>query len=105
LAAAVKMIGESPLGAQPVLTGGTALHHCYLPQHHFSENLGFSALTRGLSLETVGAAPDATGQFTVKSRHESRANNKIERFRYAGLLVEPEAIEYARPKRHEFCAL
>jgi predicted nucleotidyltransferase component of viral defense system len=36
LTAAIKMISESPLGEELVFKGGTALHHCYLPQHRFS---------------------------------------------------------------------
>lgn len=93
LTEAIKMISESPLGAQIVFKGGTALHHCYLPQYRFSEDLDFTTQNHGLSLATVVAALEATGQFSVKKRYESSATLKIERLWYAGLLAQPGAIK------------
>lgn len=46
LALAVKLIAESPLGETLVFKGGTAIHHCYLPQYRFSEDLDFTSLDR-----------------------------------------------------------
>lgn len=93
LTEAIKMISESPLGAQIVFKGGTALHHCYLPQYRFSEDLDFTSQNRDLSLEKVVAALEETGQFSVKKRYESFATLKIERLWYAGLLAQPGAIK------------
>jgi predicted nucleotidyltransferase component of viral defense system len=43
LALALTIIADSPLKDSLVFKGGTALHHCYLPQHRFSEDLDFSS--------------------------------------------------------------
>jgi predicted nucleotidyltransferase component of viral defense system len=93
LAAAIQMISESPLGPNLVFKGGTALHHCYLPQYRFSEDLDFTALDRDLTLETVVAQLEASGQFVVRKRFESRATIKIERLWFPGLLAQPGAIK------------
>ena len=41
-------IGRFRLAESLVFKGGTALHHCYLPQHRFSEDLDFTSLVRGI---------------------------------------------------------
>lgn len=93
LTEAIKLISESPLGEQLVFKGGTALHHCYLPQHRFSEDLDFTAQDPDLTLERVVSALESTGQFTVRKRYESRATIKIERLWYVGILAQPGAIK------------
>ena len=93
LTEAIKLISESPLGEQLVFKGGTALHHCYLPQHRFSEDLDFTAQDPDLTLESVVSALESTGQFTVRKRYESRATIKIERLWYVGILAQPGAIK------------
>ena len=51
---ALALIADSPLSTMLVFKGGTALHHCYLPQYRFSEDIDFSTLEReGLSLDLV----------------------------------------------------
>lgn len=69
------------------------MHHCYLPQHRFSEDLDFTSQDRDLTLERVVTTLEATGQFTVRKRYESRATIKIERLWYAGILAQPGAIK------------
>jgi predicted nucleotidyltransferase component of viral defense system len=49
LTEAIKLISESSLGECLVLMGGTALHHCYLPQLRFSEDLDYSSQDRELT--------------------------------------------------------
>jgi uncharacterized protein len=93
LALAVKLISESFLGDILVFKGGTAIHHCYLPQHRFSEDLDFTSLDRQLSMETVIGSLEATGAFTVKKQFESPATLKIERLGYPGILSQPGAIK------------
>ncbi|RIK24918.1 MAG: hypothetical protein DCC55_40985 [Chloroflexi bacterium] len=93
LTEAIKLISESPLGERLVFKGGTALHHCYLPQHRFSEDLDFTSQDRALTLERVVSTLESTGQFTVRKRYESRATIKIERLWYAGILAQPGAIK------------
>ena len=41
LALVLQHLAKSPLGEKLVFKGGTAVHHCYLEQHRFSEDLGF----------------------------------------------------------------
>ncbi len=93
LAEAVKLISESPLGERLVFKGGTALHHCYLPQHRFSEDLDFTSQDHELTLENVVRTLESSDQFTVRKRYESRATIKIERLWYAGILAQPGAIK------------
>ncbi|MFA4891724.1 MAG: nucleotidyl transferase AbiEii/AbiGii toxin family protein, partial [Candidatus Gracilibacteria bacterium] len=42
LALVLKLMAESSLGNTLVFKGGTAIHHCYLDQYRFSEDLDFS---------------------------------------------------------------
>jgi predicted nucleotidyltransferase component of viral defense system len=93
LALAVKLISESPLSNVLVFKGGTAIHHCYLPQHRFSEDLDFTSFDRQLSMGAVIVALESTGVFTVKKQYESPATLKIERLGYAGILSQPGAIK------------
>lgn len=93
LALAVKLIAESPLSKTLVFKGGTAIHHCYLPQYRFSEDLDFTSLERNIALQTVVETLEATGDFTVRKQYESPATIKIERLSYAGILGQPGAIK------------
>jgi len=93
LALAIKLISESSLGEVLVFKGGTAIHHCFLPQYRFSEDLDFTSLDHQLSLERVVTVLESTGEFTVKKQYESDSTIKIERLRYAGILSQPGAIK------------
>lgn len=93
LALAVKLIAESSLGKVLVFKGGTAIHHCYLPQHRFSEDLDFTSLERDLDLQSVVETLETTGDFTVRKQYESPATIKIERLGYQGILGQPGAIK------------
>lgn len=93
LALAVKLISESPLGEKLVFKGGTAIHHCYLPQHRFSEDLDFTSLDHELDMSTVTETLESSGDFTVKKKYESPATIKIERLSYKGILDQPGAIK------------
>ncbi len=93
LALAVQIIVASPLGDRLVFKGGTAIHHCYLPQHRFSEDLDFTSLDKTLTMAEVAATLGATGDFAVKKRYESNATLKIERLGYQGILDQPGAIK------------
>ena len=53
LTLALKLISESPLASRLVFKGGTALHHCYLPQYRFSEDLDFTTPDKTLDADTV----------------------------------------------------
>ena len=51
LAVVSKIIYDSELSQKIVFKGGTAIHHCYLPQSRFSEDLDFSSLDMAITLE------------------------------------------------------
>jgi len=93
LTLAVKLIAESNLRDILVFKGGTALHHCYLPQYRFSEDLDFTSLDRTLALDAVTAVLVGDGTFTIKRHFTSPATLKVERLGYAGVLAQPGAIK------------
>lgn len=93
LALALQRIAQSHLHETLVFKGGTALHHCYLPQHRFSEDLDFTSLDRGLTIDSVKQALTSDGFFRVRKEYESRATIKFERLWYPGILDQPGAIK------------
>lgn len=99
LAEAANLLSASPLGDKLVFKGGTALHHCYLPQHRFSEDLDFTSLDHTLSLAEVVDTLESTGIFKVRKRYESAATIKIERLWHAGILAQPGAIKVEIDRR------
>ena len=93
LATAIKLISESTLGSRLVFKGGTALHHCYLPQYRFSEDLDFTSLVPEMASETVVTMLESTDEFSVRKQFESPATIKIQRLWFAGILSQPGAIK------------
>lgn len=94
LAAALSLIAQSRLAEVLVFKGGTAIHHCYLPQHRFSEDIDFSCRIRGgVTLDDVRAVMETGGLFEVRKVFTSPATIKIERLRYDGILEQPGAIK------------
>lgn len=51
LALVLQLISRSPLGKKLIFKGGTSLHHCYLKQQRFSEDLDFSANQQSFHLK------------------------------------------------------
>jgi predicted nucleotidyltransferase component of viral defense system len=49
----LQLLSKSPLGQKLVFKGGTCLHHCYLEQQRFSEDLDFSTGQQSISFEEV----------------------------------------------------
>ncbi len=99
LALAMQRVAASELGSVLIFKGGTALHHCYLPQQRFSEDLDFTSLDRGLTCEMVQAALTADGLFEIRREYESPATIKIERLWYPGILEQPGAIKVEIDRR------
>jgi predicted nucleotidyltransferase component of viral defense system len=93
LTLAMHQIASSSLGATLVFKGGTALHHCYLPQQRFSEDLDFTSLNRTLSLATVQEVLTAGNLFQIRKEYQSTATIKIERLWYPGILDQPGTIK------------
>jgi len=55
LALAIQLVYTSPLAQKLIFKGGAAVHHCYLDQKRFSEDLDFTSLDTDLSAEEIGA--------------------------------------------------
>jgi len=93
LALVLQLISNSPLGDRLVFKGGTALHHCYLEQHRFSEDLDFSSGQLPVSLEDVERVLTSEEYLDIKKHFQSNATLKIERLRYTGPLGHPNSIK------------
>lgn len=93
LVVAMQRIAGSELGATLVFKGGTALHHCYLPQLRFSEDLDFTSLDQALGLATVREVLTAGELFQIRKEYETLSTIKIERLWYPGILEQPGAIK------------
>lgn len=93
LAVVSKIIYESELRNKIVFKGGTALHHCYLPQTRFSEDLDFTAIDQSIDVEEVKQVLEAYDFLSVKKEHVSKATIKLERVQYAGPLGQPNSLK------------
>lgn len=93
LALVSKIIYQSKLTDQLVFKGGTALHHCYLPQLRFSEDLDFTSLDSSIALKDVKAVLEKSDFLTAKKDYASPATIKIEKLQYQGLLSLPNSLK------------
>jgi len=93
LALTSKIIYDSPLRDKLVFKGGTAIHHCYLPQSRFSEDLDFTSLDKTIILDQVKAIFAPYDFLEVKEHYVSKATIKIERLKYAGPLGLPNSLK------------
>ncbi|MBI5755028.1 nucleotidyl transferase AbiEii/AbiGii toxin family protein [Candidatus Peregrinibacteria bacterium] len=93
LAIALKHIAESSLGHTLIFKGGTAIHHCYLDQCRFSEDLDFSSNQKSLTLEEVKNIFIGTDYLSIKKEYLSGATIKIEKLQYTGPLVQPNSLK------------
>lgn len=93
LALVLQVITTSPLGKTLVFKGGTALHHCYLDQYRFSEDLDFSSNQTAVSLEEVRKIFQEVEFLDIKKDYLSAATVKIERLQYVGPLIQPNSLK------------
>lgn len=93
LALVSKLIYESPLKEKIVFKGGTALHHCYLGQYRFSEDLDFGSLNKSIRVEEVKAVLELPDFLFVKKEFTSTATIKIEKLQYIGPLGQPNSLK------------
>lgn len=93
LALVLQLITSSPLGDKLVFKGGTALHHCYLDQTRFSEDLDFSSNQQPVSLDEVRQVLTSEPYLEIKKDYQSDATIKIERLLYTGPLEHPNSIK------------
>lgn len=89
----LQVIAASDLGKILVFKGGTALHHCYLEQYRFSEDLDFSSNQTTIALESVRSLFEMVNYLTIKKDYLSEATIKIEKLQYVGPLVQPNSLK------------
>jgi len=77
LALVSKIIFESKLSNKLIFKGGTALHHVYLPQLRFSEDLDFSSNATKIELEEIKNIFSDFDFLEVKKDYVSGATVKI----------------------------
>lgn len=93
LAVVSKIIYKSPLREKIVFKGGTAIHHCYIPQARFSEDLDFTSLDKRITLAEVKAVLESQDFLEVKKEYVSESTIKIERLKYSGPLGQPNSLK------------
>lgn len=93
LALVSKIIYHSPLKDRIVFKGGTALHHCYIEQSRFSEDLDFGSIDKSITADEVRAVIEAYDFLTVKKEFVSTATIKFEKVQYSGLLEMPNSLK------------
>lgn len=93
LALVMQIIAVSSTGKALIFKGGTALHHCYLDQYRFSEDLDFSSNKTSLSLEEVRKIFDNIDYLSIKKDYLSNATIKIEKLQYTGPLIQPNSLK------------
>lgn len=91
LAIVLKILYHSELEEVLVFKGGTALHHTYLPQLRFSQDLDFTGL-RKVTVDELKSVFDAYEFLEVKKHYTSAATVKIERLQYRELLATPASL-------------
>jgi len=94
LALTLDLIYGSGLQNKLIFKGGTALHHCYLSQKRFSEDLDFTALDKNISLDEIQSAIESSGVFRIVKNYQSKFTIKIEKLRFEGLLGQNGHIKF-----------
>ena len=93
LALVSKIIHESPLKDKLIFKGGTALHHTYLPQLRFSEDLDFSSNQNPINLDELKAIFAPYDFLSIKKDYLSKATIKIERLLFTGPLGQANSLK------------
>jgi len=92
IALVLQLLKDSKIKKKLVFKGGTAIHHCYLPQSRFSEDIDFTSLDPTISLDEVKLA--LTADFLeIKDVYTSRSTIKINRLKYTGPLGLPNSLK------------
>ncbi len=92
LAIVLHIIYNTSLKDKLIFKGGTAIHHIYLDQLRFSEDLDFSSV-KSIGIKDIEEAFNPYNFLEVISYHESRFALKIERMKYYGPLEQPNSIK------------
>ena len=88
-----KIIFNSKMKDKLIFKGGTALHHIYLPQLRFSEDLDFSSNASKIELDEIKNIFTEYDFLKVKKDYVSGATVKIEKLQYAGPLNHPNSLK------------
>ena len=89
----MQIISLSPLKDTLIFKGGTALHHCFLNQYRFSEDLDFSSNQTTLTLEEVRQIFKGIDYLKIKKDYMSDATIKIEKLQYTGPLSQSNSLK------------
>ncbi len=89
----LQIIANSALKDVVIFKGGTALHHSYLEQYRFSEDLDFSADRQPISLEDMRNIFAGVDYLSIKKDYLSGATVKIEKLQYVGPLIQPNSLK------------
>lgn len=93
LAVISKIIFLSNISDKLIFKGGTALHHTYLPQLRFSEDLDFSCGSRKIELNEVRNIFSQFNFLEIKKDYFSNNTIKIEKLKYTGPLGQANSIK------------
>lgn len=93
LAIISKIIFDSNLKGKLIFKGGTALHHSYLPQLRFSEDLDFSSSINKSEIDSVRNIFKDYDFLEIKKDHLSPATFKIEKLQYLGPLGQSNSLK------------
>ncbi|MFH1048205.1 MAG: nucleotidyl transferase AbiEii/AbiGii toxin family protein [Patescibacteria group bacterium] len=88
-----KIIYDSPLREKLIFKGGTALHHIYLPQLRFSEDLDFSSNKESIELEDARNIFKDYDFLKIKKDYISGATIKLEKLQYVGPLGQANSLK------------
>ncbi len=81
LALAFQLFYNSLRKTKLVFKGGTALHHTYLSQKRFSEDIDFTSLDNEISFEEIKTVIEGDGTFIIDNVFQSSYTIKIERLK------------------------
>jgi len=93
LAIILKIICHSELRKKLIFKGGTALHHIYLPQLRFSEDLDFSTNFSKIKLNELEEVFKSYNFLKIKKEFNSEKTIKIEKLQYFGLLKQSNSLK------------
>lgn len=92
LAVVLKVIYSSVLSKKLVFKGGTAIHHQYLEQLRFSEDLDFAS-TDDVAIDEVQAVFAPYDYLEIVKHYESDFSLKINRLKFLGPLGQANSIK------------
>lgn len=93
LAVVSKIIFNSNIKDKLIFKGGTALHHVYLPQLRFSEDLDFSSNATKIELNEIWDVFLNFDFLVIQKDYISGATVKIEKLQYLGPLGQTNSLK------------